>query len=99
MLLRDLTPSAHAQELLLFSSSPLFFLEPHLPRQQNKFIKAQEGTSLVAQWWRVRLPMQETQVRFLVREDPTCCRAAEPAPQLPSLHSGGGTETPDEPGL
>ena len=26
--------------------------------------------SLVAQWWRTHLPMQETQVRFLGREDP-----------------------------
>ena len=30
------------------------------------------GTSLVAQWLRIRLPMQGTQVRALVREDPTC---------------------------
>ena len=27
---------------------------------------------LVAQWLRIRLPMQETRVRALVREDPTC---------------------------
>ena len=30
------------------------------------------GTSLVAQWLGVCLPMQGTQVRALVREDPTC---------------------------
>ena len=29
-------------------------------------------TSLVAQWIRIHLPMQGTQVRALVREDPTC---------------------------
>ena len=29
------------------------------------------GTSLVAQWLRIGLPMQGTQVRALVREDPT----------------------------
>ena len=29
------------------------------------------GTSLVAQWLRIRLPMQGTRVRSLVREDPT----------------------------
>ena len=29
-------------------------------------------TSLVAQWLRVRLPVQGTQVRALVQEDPTC---------------------------
>ena len=28
------------------------------------------GASLVAQWWRIRLPMQETWVRSLGREDP-----------------------------
>ena len=27
---------------------------------------------------RICLPMQGTQVRALVREDPTCCRAAKP---------------------
>ena len=42
-----------------------------------KFIEI-GGTSLVAQWLRIRLPMQGTQVRALVQEDPTCCRAAKP---------------------
>ena len=37
-----------------------------------------EGTSLVAQWLRIRLPMQGTWVWTLVREDPTCCRAIKP---------------------
>ena len=36
------------------------------------------GTSLVAQWLRIHLPMQGTWVRALVWEDPTCCRAAKP---------------------
>ena len=36
------------------------------------------GTSLVAQWLGVRLPMQGTRVRALVREDPTCCGEAGP---------------------
>ena len=36
------------------------------------------GASLVAQWLRVRLPMQGTRVRDPVREDPTCRGAAEP---------------------
>ena len=30
------------------------------------------GASLVAQWLRIRLPMQGTRVRALFREDPTC---------------------------
>ena len=34
--------------------------------------------SLVAQWLRIRLPMQGTQVRALVREDPTCHGATKP---------------------
>ena len=33
---------------------------------------------LVVQWLRIHLPMQGTQVRFLVREGPTCLRAAKP---------------------
>ena len=37
-----------------------------------------EGTYLVAQWLRIRLPVQETQVQALVREDPTCCGATKP---------------------
>ena len=34
--------------------------------------------SLVAQWLRIRLPMQGTRVRALVWEDPTCRRATKP---------------------
>ena len=34
--------------------------------------------SLVAQWLRICLPMQGTQVRALVWEDPTCHRATGP---------------------
>ena len=33
---------------------------------------------LVAQWLRIRLPMQGARVRILVREDPTCRRATKP---------------------
>ena len=36
------------------------------------------GTSLVAQRLRIRLPMQGTRVRSLVREDPTCRGATKP---------------------
>ena len=35
------------------------------------------GTSLVTQWFRIRLPMQGTWVRSLDHEDPTCCGAAK----------------------
>ena len=34
--------------------------------------------SLVVQWLRIRLPLQGTRVRALVREDPTCCGATKP---------------------
>ena len=36
------------------------------------------GTSLVAQWLRIHLPMQGTQVWSLVQEDPTCRGATKP---------------------
>ena len=36
------------------------------------------GASLVAQWLRIRLPMQGTQVWALVPEDPTCRGATKP---------------------
>ena len=39
---------------------------------------AEFGASLVAQWLRIRLPMQGTRVQALVREDPTCLRATKP---------------------
>ena len=40
--------------------------------------KGRHRASLVVQWLRIRLPMQETQVRALVREDPTCRGATKP---------------------
>ena len=41
-------------------------------------LKQHWGTSLVAQWLRIHLPMQGTRVWSLVREDPTCRRATKP---------------------
>ena len=40
--------------------------------------RTQAGASLVAQWLRIRLPMQGTRVPALVREDPACRRATKP---------------------
>ena len=40
--------------------------------------KAVRGNSLVVQWLRIHLPMQGTQVRSLVQEDPTCRGATKP---------------------
>ena len=36
------------------------------------------GTCLAVQQLRIQLLVQRTEVLSLVREDPTCCRAAEP---------------------
>ena len=36
------------------------------------------GTSLVAQWLRIRLPVHGTWVQALVQEDPTCRGATTP---------------------
>ena len=41
-------------------------------------LKTYDGASLVAQWLRIRLPMQGTRVRALVWEDPTCRGATKP---------------------
>ena len=49
-----------------------------VPRLTIKDQKAGGRASLVAQWLRVRLPMQETRVRALVWEDPTCRGATRP---------------------
>ncbi|KAJ8783595.1 hypothetical protein J1605_008638 [Eschrichtius robustus] len=38
------------------------------------------GTSLVKQWLGIRLPMQGTRVRAVVREDPTCRGATTTEP-------------------
>ena len=44
---------------------------------KNK-IKKEGRASLVAQWWRICQPMQETWVWSLVWEDPTCLGVAKP---------------------
>ena len=44
----------------------------------NMSFKNKYWASLVAQWLRIRLPVQGTWVRALVREDPTCRRATKP---------------------
>ena len=58
-----------SEELTLISAQPPGFL----------ILKTEQlGTSLVAQQLRICLPIQGTQVRALVREDPTCRRATKP---------------------
>ena len=56
----------------------------------NYDLNCTSWTSLVAQWLRIRLPVQGTRVRALVREDPTCRGASKPVchnnwPHVPQL--------------
>ena len=44
----------------------------------NELSEREFSASLVAQWLRIRLPMQGTRVRALVWEDPTCHGATGP---------------------
>ena len=56
------------------------------------------GASLVVQWLRIRLPMQGTRVRALVREDPTCRGATKPVHRrahVPQLLSQRAATTED----
>ena len=50
---------------------------PSLPLKHGQ-IKYHYRASLVAQWLRICLPMQGTQVQALAGEDPTCRRATKP---------------------
>ncbi|KAJ8796144.1 hypothetical protein J1605_002273 [Eschrichtius robustus] len=54
------------REAATLCPQPPFFLTVHL------IFKVVIGASLVAQWLRIRLPMQRTRVQALVWEDPTC---------------------------
>ena len=47
------------------------------PKFVASWSEVQVGTSLVAQWLRIRLPTQGARVRALIREDPTCRGAAK----------------------
>ena len=65
--------------LLPCSPPPLpLTLEPHPDTSDVPPAREVLRASLVAQWLRIQLPMQGTQVRALVWEDPTCCRATKP---------------------
>ena len=80
-----LFPSLSLTLCLFFPSFLSFFLPffpPSLPPSLLPKICDQVtrhvGTSLVAQWLRIRLPTQGTWVRSLVREDPTRHGATKP---------------------
>ena len=66
-----------------FAKIRIHFVEEikHFMNQVNLNFPCSEsicGTSLVAQWLRIPLPVQATRVRALVREDPTCRGATKP---------------------
>ena len=66
-------------KLLMFS--PTHFLSERDTNSSPKefcYLKSNHRASLVAKWLRIRLPVQGTRVRALVREDPTCHRATKP---------------------
>ena len=50
----------------------------YIPGQNHNSKRCMHGASLVAQWQRVHQPIQETWVRSLVQEDPTCQGATKP---------------------
>ena len=68
MFLSTEKPSCH-------SSSPnlKWFYFPYQKKKDDP------GASLVAQWWRIQLSLQETPIGFLVRADPARCRNTRPA--------------------
>ena len=76
----DLIDDARREDKLPYEDVAIPLNELPEPEQDNggttESVKEQEmkwtGTSLVAQWLRIRLPMQGTRVQSLVWEDPTC---------------------------
>ena len=75
--------SPRSAQVLFPPGVPFLLLPPlHLPRlwrvRKSWVQEPPPGTSLVAQWLRIRLPMQGIWVQALVREDPTCHGATKP---------------------
>ena len=66
----------YARRIVIQRGNEISFLIIAVLNTELKNISEVFRASLVAQWLGVRLPMQGTRVRALVREDPTCCRAA-----------------------
>ena len=63
---------------LLYTYDVCTFLHTYFSKKLKNLKNKHEGPSLVAQWLRICLPMQETRVRALVWEDPTCRGATKP---------------------
>ena len=64
-------------EIILIDTEKLFD-KIQLPFMMKTVKKLVIGASLMAQWKRIPLLMQETRVEFLVGEDPAGCRATKP---------------------
>ena len=60
---------------MVFMFSQKWNIDFSTSREGNK---RNTGASLVAQWLRIRLPVQGTRVQALVREDPTGRGATKP---------------------
>ena len=60
------------------SNTAIFWLENEKKAKKYILNIADCGASLVVQWLRIHPPMQRTQVRALVREDPTCRGTTKP---------------------
>ena len=69
----ELCPSVEEEDLFCPGGWKVF-------REEVPFKHLKDGlrASLVARWLRIRLPVQGTRVRALVREDPTCRGATKP---------------------
>ena len=58
-----------------FFTRPLQFIFSHYSK--TEFFKIKIRASLVAQWWRIHLPMHQIQVQSLIQGDSTCYRATK----------------------
>ena len=63
---------------ILVYSTRNYIQYPVINHNGKEYLKRMYRASLVAQWLRIRLPMEGTWVRALVWEDPTCHGATKP---------------------
>ena len=61
-----------AEELISDLEDKIVEITTTEQNKEKRMKKIEDRASLVAQWLRIHLPMQGTQVRALAREDPTC---------------------------